>query len=191
MSCLDLKSTGGITAWKQCVGDLIMFKKLALVCTIALVASFAFSQTLEMGTRELILNGNMDFDDEAGNANWSIDAALGYFVADNVEVGPMVRVEYDGDDMGYGLGALAEYNIDLEMALVPFVAVRGHYMFGDAFEDNYVLGEGALGAKVFLSDAVAVSAEVFYYLASEDVFFNNGKWEDDDAGINLGVRCFF
>lgn len=168
-----------------------MFKKLALVCTIALVASFAFSQTLEMGTRELILNGNMDFDDAAGNANWIINAGLGYFVADNVEVGPLVLVGYDGDDMGYGLGALAEYNIDLEMALVPFVAVRGKYMFGDAFEDNHVRGEGALGAKVFLSDAVAVSAEVFYYLASEDVFVNNGKLEDNDAGINLGVRCFF
>lgn len=171
-------------------------KKLALIAMMA-AAVTSFGATLPIDTLELRLGGKLDFNNPQGKVDWLIESGLGYFVFDNIEFGPIVDWGYtgNGNDMGLGLGGFGEANLDLDSFIMPYVAMRLQYCFGQYYrntsEHNYVLWEPAVGSKFFLSESVAIYLELYFDLASEKAFVWGEDAKNNDIGLKTGVRCYF
>lgn len=166
-------------------------KRLAF-CLMLLVAATGFGTPLKQETLELPLIGNLDFDSADGDVEFMVMPGLGYFILDDIEVGGLVGLGYNGQDRGYMLGAFGEINFDLESPVVPFLGIRPSFNFGDYYPENHFYLEGLAGLKFFLSEWVAISTELFYGLANKDVFADiDSGGRNSDAGMRLGVRCFF
>ena len=148
-----------------------------------------------METLELRLGGNMDFNNPQGKVNWLLESGLGYFVFDNIEFGGILDWGYNGNDMGLGLGGFGEYNLDLNMFIMPYLSMRLQYCFGPYYrstaENNYILWEPALGLKFFLSECVAIYSELYFDLASENAFVQGEDAKNTDLGLKAGIRAYF
>jgi hypothetical protein len=174
-------------------------KKLVLIAIMA-AALTGFGATIPMDTLELRLGGQMNFSNPQGNADWRIESGLGYFVFDNIEFGGIVDWQFDGYNMGLGLGAFGEANLDLDSFIMPYLAMRLQYCFklGQYYTDysntsthNYLLWEPAVGLKFFLSEVVAIYSELYFDLASEKAFAKGDDAQNIDFGLKTGVRCYF
>ena len=165
-------------------------KKLVFLA-IMLLAATGFGAMLEAETMELGLSGALDFDNPEGHVGSDIDLGLGYFFWDDIEAGGLVSFGNEGSDLGLGLGVFAEVIFDIDYPVAPFVAASLQYKFGDYFPDSHVLVEGSAGLKFFLTDYLSINGGLVYSLASEDVYVNNGKAENHDAGLRLGLSCYF
>lgn len=143
----------------------------ALLMATALAGAAA---TLPMETWELRLGGAVDFDNPQGKADGLLEAGAGYFIQDNIEVGGLAEWRYDGTDMGGGLGAFGEFNLDLDSFVMPYAGLRLIGRFGDYYQTvaggAYLLVEPAAGLKFFLSENVALYAELVADYASRDAF---------------------
>lgn len=201
-------------------------KKLLVIIAVAMVAGAAWAQTVEptksvaqtlepagdvalkqgtkgnvalkQGMKEVALSGNFD-PDAFDEYNFSLKPAFGVFVIDNVEVG--VRGLWEGskhvDIMG--IQGFAEYNLDLESPLVPFVRVAAGWLGGeldvDGGEDqsnDTASAAGAVGVKYFITDMVALGLDVEYTKATDDIFVSDDDEElqDDNVEVNLALRVF-
>ena len=174
-------------------------KKLALIAMMA-AAMTGFGATIPMDTLELRLGGQMDFSNPQGKADWRVESGLGYFVFDNIEFGGIVDWQFDGYNMGLGLGAFGEANLDLDSFIMPYLAMRLQYCFklGQYYTDysntsahNYLLWEPAVGLKFFLSESVAIYSELYFDLASEKAFAQGTDAQNVDLGLKTGLRCYF
>jgi len=169
-------------------------KKLVLIAMMA-AAVTSFGATLPADTLELRLGGQMDFNNPQGKVDWVVESGLGYFVFDNIEFGGIVDWGYDGNDMGLGLGAFGEANLDLDSFIMPYFAMRLEYCFGQFYrntsEHNYIVWEPAIGSKFFLSESVAVYLELYFDLASEKAYVQGDDAKNNDIGLKTGVRCYF
>lgn len=172
-------------------------KKIALIAMMAAAAVTSFGATLPAETLELRLGGKLDFNDPKGKVNWLIESGLGYFVFDNVEFGGLLDWGFsgDGNNMGLGLGVFGEYNLDLDLYVLPYAAMRLEYCFGPYYretsEHNYLLWEPAVGLKFFLSESVAIYTELYFDLASEKAFTSGEDSKNNDIGLKAGVRAYF
>ncbi|MCA1808988.1 MAG: hypothetical protein ABR497_01400 [Kiritimatiellia bacterium] len=166
-------------------------KKIISLVMLA-VALNGFSAVIQEETMELGLQGQLTFDNYKGKTDFSIYPSLGYFIMDNIQVGGLMGVIYDGHDMGFRLGGFGEINFDTYTAFMPYLAVRLMYDFGSLYKDNYLLIDGAAGMKFFVSPTLAIAAELYYDLASEDVFADNHDGaRNHNAGMRLGLRHYF
>lgn len=167
-------------------------KRYALVTAMVIVFAAAVSaQVVPQDAMELQLAGNVDFQGPSGKAVYDVELGFGYFVLDDIEVGPLLALISDGDEKGFGLGLFGEYNIDVDMSLVPYVGLSAMYINGKVFNENAVQIEGAIGLKFFLAENVAVSGAFVYDYATGDCYYNDGKWQDTDYGLKFGVRAYF
>ncbi|MBI3985766.1 MAG: hypothetical protein HY343_02510 [Lentisphaerae bacterium] len=164
-------------------------KKIVALGMIALMAVTGFA-ALDEGTRELRLDGGMDFESGDGDVETAIDIGYGYFIAKDVELGALVSFIDDGSEYGYGIGGFGELNFDLNTIIVPYIGARMEYFDGDHFARSFVVLEGAAGVKIFLVENVAVSGELVADWATEDVYVNDNDADDTDVGIRLGIRAF-
>ncbi len=167
------------------------FLKTAAAGAILLFAVTGFGAAIQEDTLELGFNGAIDFENFNGKVQTDLALSLGYFVADDIQVGGMADFACQGSDLGWGLGPYGEINFDLNLAIVPFVALRLTANFGDLYISDHLLAEGAGGLKFFLSESVALAAELYYDLASKNVFNNNGREQSSDCGMHFGIRSYF
>ncbi len=165
--------------------------KKIIASIILLSAVSGFGTVLQQDTMEVGLNGGLDFENHDGKVQSAIQLSLGYFVIDDVQVGGIAKFACEGSDIGWGLGPYGEINFDLHSAVVPYVALRLTANFGDLYISDHLLTEGAGGLKFFLSENVALAAELYYDLASKNVFNNNGRDQSSDCGMHFGVRSYF
>lgn len=175
-------------------------KKLMLVLAMALCASIGSAQALDQDSMELSLGGIIDFSGIDGSVDYTVDIAYGYFILDDIEVGPMIGFARAGKYDNFSLGIFGEYNVDFDSPVVPYVAARLSYISAkndyDVGEDkgsnqNAVEFEPAIGLKFFIAENVAVSGEFFYDVASAGVYFNDNDMKKTDYGLKFGVRSFF
>lgn len=165
---------------------------VALAVFACLTAPSVFAQPLEQDTMEVILDGWVDFNTPGGKTGYDIGLGLGYFLFDNFEVGPAFSMAGDGSDNGWGLGGFGEYNFNFDMPLVPYVGAKVFYINGDYYYgESAVEFMGALGLKFFLSENVALGCAFQYYYSTEDVYNNDGEWQNTDYGLAMNVRAFF
>ena len=165
-------------------------KKLVFLSVMFITAT-CFGAMIEAETMELGLSGYLDFDDPDGHVATQVDSNLGYFFLDDVEAGGVASFCNTGSDLGIGLGAFAEAILNINYPVAPFIAASIQYKFGDYFEHNHLLFEGNAGLKFFLTDYLAINGGFVYSLATEDVYINNGEAKNHDAGMRLGLSCYF
>ena len=165
--------------------------KKMIIGGMLLSALTGFGAVLQQDTMEIGLNGAVDFENFNGKVAALGQLSLGYFVIDDVQVGGIANFACEGSNIGWGLGPYGEINFDLDSAVVPYVALRLTANFGDYYQSDHLLAEGAGGLKFFLSENVALAAELYYDLASKNVFNNNGREQSSDFGLHFGVRSYF
>jgi hypothetical protein len=148
---------------------------------------------LDAGTWELTLSGsgasNRDFD--AGNAG--LQASLGVFVLDQLEISGRQNVAYSDNDNFGGTNVSAssslalDYHFDLDR-FQPFVGAAIGYLYGKNTNDTGVFGPEA-GVKFFVKDDTFI-----YGLIQYQFFFHNGDEFDDnfdDGSFVYGVGIGF
>lgn len=165
--------------------------KKIIAITMCVSALTGFGAAIQQDTMEIGLNGSLDFENFNGKVQTQNQLNLGYFVMDDIQVGGIASFACIGSDIGWGLGPYGEVNFDFDSAVVPYVALRVTANFGDYYLSDHLLAEGAGGLKFFLSESVALAAELYYDLASKDVFNNNGRDQSSDFGMHFGVRSYF
>jgi hypothetical protein len=155
---------------------------------------------LRKGTRELTLSGILDFE-QRGNTALDLEGAYGFFIRDYLELGGFAELAGNFDDVfRYGLGAFAEYHLPELTFLqapraMPYIGVDLGLAFvdSDVSEDNAALVfQPRFGVKWFIRDFFAIDTNLFFAVATDDLFLND---EDDldayDVGIQLGIRVYF
>jgi len=153
---------------------------------------------LEKGTKELGFSGYIDFEGPAGGVDIDLDLRYGYFSARHIEIGGFGNYSrtMDGDVVRYGLGGFAEYHMfgrSWARTIPYFGADLG------LFALNWNVGENQnalafvprIGIKWFLRDYVAVDANFYLGLATEDIYINDNSSDKYDFGIKFGLRVYF
>jgi hypothetical protein len=169
-------------------------RKLTCLLAIAALAGASHAATLSKGTRELVVNGMLD-PDGAGGTELNIGVGFGYFVQDNIELGAEGLYQDNGILTTTGLAGFGEYNFDLGTPLVPFVGAKLGW-FNANFDSRHLKDQSAVvvecngGAKYYLAENVALSAQLNVKCASEDIFLNDDKAESVDVNVTLGMRFF-
>ncbi len=166
-------------------------RKIIPALAVIFLAASAFATPIVQDTLELRLGGNVDFDNPNGECDFLFDTGLGYFVVDDIEGGGLVTWAYDGSNFGYGVGGFGEFNLDMDVFIMPYVGLKLQYFFGDFYVENFVNVEFTGGLKFFLSESVAIYSELYYDLASEDTYVNDSEAESYDVGMKFGVRAYF
>lgn len=148
------------------------------------------------GNQELGLSGNIDFEGPTGGVDIDIRGTYGYFISNFLEIGGFGNFsrELDGDVMRYGLGAFAEYHFPVWPRVIPYVGLSLGLQFVDVDfdeDESALIFTPRVGVKWFLRDYFAIDTNLFFALATDDVFVNDGDLDKYDIGINLGLRVYF
>jgi hypothetical protein len=134
---------------------------------------------------DLTLSGTGSNDKDFETFNASATASIGYFVADQLELGlrPSATIGDGGSQHLYNVGAFADFHFDIGK-LVPFVGGNIGYQFGSEIaEDGWSAGPEA-GLKFFLNNTTYVFGIASYQ-------FNLNEGFDSGAfvyGLGLGVK---
>ncbi len=98
----------------------------------------------------------------------------------------------------FRLGGFAEYNIETETNVLPFFGTSLSLVSADLNTEFIDEGEtaGALGlyvgAKFFVTEAMAVSVRAIVETATEDIYVeDDGDVENMDIRLDLGLRFFY
>lgn len=167
---------------------------LAGLLAISISITSAVAAPLAVGTRELRLQGEMDFDGPGGT-ELGIEAGYGYFIADYLEIGGVIGI-FDSDLVSsYGIAGFAEYNFELASeGIVPFAG--GEIGFSsadyDALKSASAVTFGAYaGTKFFVTESLAIAPRLKLEIATDDIYAEKNKLSDFNAGIDVGLRYFF
>ena len=153
---------------------------------------------LEKGTKELGFSGYIDFEGPAGGVDIDLDLRYGSFLSRNIEIGGFGNYSrtMDGDVVRYGLGGFAEYHMfgrSWARTIPYFGADLGLFALNwDSGENQNALAfVPRIGIKWFLRDYVAIDANFYLGLATEDIYINDNSSEKYDLGIKFGLRVYF
>ena len=153
---------------------------------------------LEKGTKELGFSGYIDFEGPAGGVDIDLDLRYGYFSARHIEIGGFGNYSrtMDGDVVRYGLGGFAEYHMfgrSSARTIPYFGADLGLFALNwDSGENQNALAfVPRIGIKYFFRDYVAVDANFYLGLATEDIYINDNSSDNYDFGIKFGLRVYF
>jgi opacity protein-like surface antigen len=175
---------------------------IGIVSVVAAMASAAdVTPNLDQGTKEMRLYGMYDNNTPL---NYQLDLlfGFGYFVRDNIEVGGVLGYQVNDLASTYELGAVGEYNFDLDSSWVPFLL--GGLLWAGTEADDKVFNDphdidaeafvGRLGGgvKYFIRDSLAISLQLNYDLASEGLYPDeDGNLDKDSVKTRLGLRFYW
>lgn len=134
---------------------------------------------------DLTLSGSGSNDKDFRTFSASATAGIGYFVADQLELGlrPSVTIGDGGSEHLYNIGVFADFHFDIGK-FVPFAGGNIGYQFGSEIaEDGWSAGP-EVGLKYFLNNTTYV-----YGIAQYEFNLNEGL--DSGAfvyGLGLGVK---
>jgi len=185
-------------------------KKYLVMALIAGWVSSSYAVRLGEGTQALDLSGNADFT----SASETLNVGYGYFIRDYLEVGGLFNIAHSDALTAFAFGPKAEYNfeLDLPVNVVPFVganvlfqhtkisldtvgtdAESGLPVAVTAHDTHNALSATLYGgAKFFITDAFAISADLALSAATSDVYpKRNHDVGQTDARLELGLRYYF
>lgn len=158
-------------------------------------------QYLKQGTQEVNVQGLVDFD---AQDSYSVDLVTkyGYFIKDNWEIGANVSTDLSKSYKSGTVGMFTEYNFTNSTNFVPYVGiatelVRATYNDRDDNSDSEHFNatamnfKTALGAKYFISNNVAISAEVNYNIATDHFKVSGGDAKDSFTKFLIGTSFYF
>ncbi len=180
-------------------------KKTTLALGLVMASVSAFSQAavlLDKGTQEMSLQGNLNLD-YSDDYQLILDSSYGYFIMDNWEVGGTLGMNMSEHNKRFDLGAFTEYNFTNSTDFVPYVGAAAQfanldYKNGDKQDASWGDGNNsalnfkmALGLKYFVNPSIALSAEVNYNIATDDINVTKDGLEDSFTNIVFGTRFYF
>ncbi|WP_456295699.1 outer membrane beta-barrel protein [Vibrio sp. AK197] len=184
-------------------------KKTTLALGLAMASVSAFSQAavmLEQGTQEVSVQGNLNLD-YSDDYLLVLDSTYGYFITDDWEIGGGLGINMSEHNKRFEFGAFTEYNFTNSTDFVPYVGAAAQfatldYKSGHGFDgdwgsekddgtNNALNFKMALGLKYFVNPNVALSAEVNYNIATDDVNVTKDGLEDSFTNIVFGTRFYF
>ena len=145
--------------------------------------SASAQQYLEAGTWELTLTGSGASNEDADSGSAALQASLGYYVIDQLEVFVRQGVGYaDNDDVQGGTTSVTattsvgvDYHFDLDR-FQPFIGASFGYSYGDADVDETLFAGPEGGIKYFVKD------DTFLYgLVQYQWFFDDAEDIEDNA----------
>lgn len=169
-----------------------MRKWIAVLCTMTL-ASQGSAVMLNQGTKELGVNGGLDFQSVDGT-EFSGEIKLGTFIEYGLEVGGTIQLQESDSVSRVGAAAFGEYNFYTETIWVPFLGASlglANAEIKKAGDETAIVLGVAGGVKVFLAENVALSGQLGIDFATEEIYADDGDAESVDLGITLGLRFFF
>lgn len=169
------------------------------VITILSAPSALAEVTLEKGTQELALQGSLDLD-YVDDYLFVLNTSYGYFIYDKWELGGVLDISMSDSAKQFQFGAFTEYNFTNSTNWVPYVGAAAQVAnlsdvegdFGLDFEDVTALNiKLAGGIKYFINPHVALSAEVNYNIATDDISVTKDGLEDSFTRFIFGTRFYF
>ena len=167
-------------------------KKLSIYAATLALAFSASAVALKQDTQEFRAEGHFD-PETYGGGEFEVSLTYGYFIMDDLEVGG--RIHYLDNDVTslFSLGTFVEYNFDLEREVLPFVGVALDYVTSDTgLENNSAVAlSGYAGVRYFLTENIAIGAQVRLTAASAEVFASeDGGAENTDITVLFGMSYF-
>ena len=145
------------------------------LAAVALMPSAAKAQEygFDAGNWELTLSGSGTNDRDFNSTSFGVDASLGYFFTDNLEVAVRQNVTYSdvGAIKGSAWNGSTDVALDFHFDLgrwQPFVGANIGYAYGDSTNDTWEAGPEA-GVKYFITQSTFVQV-----LAQYEFFFDSG-----------------
>ncbi len=183
-------------------------KALRLLAALAVVAPVVSQAAVQLpaGTQELGVQGYAKL-----GSDWDIylNGSYGFFVRDNWEVGGTANVQVQdlNNALSMRVGVFTEYNFTNHTNWVPYVGAATELgglkidttgtsgdlgQKGDSWALNVKL---AGGVKYFINPNVALTAEVNYNIATDEIF-SGSSYTTDAAkksltNIVFGTRFYF
>ncbi|KPA52312.1 hypothetical protein VT25_11785 [Photobacterium leiognathi subsp. mandapamensis] len=178
---------------------------LGLLVALSVLAPVAAQAAVQLpeGTQEIGVYGKAKL-----GSGWDVNltGSYGYFVQDNWEVGGTTSIHaQDANDAFTGkIGVFTEYNFVNSTNWVPYVGAATQlagltYNEEDGSEGN--IGKDgsswalnvklAAGVKYFINPNVALTGEVNYNIATDDIEFSGDKAKDSLTNIVFGTRFYF
>jgi len=163
-----------------------MNRKLIVTAALALLLAPAISKAgFKQADWDLTLAGAGANDKDFESYSASLSAGIGYFLADQFEVGlrPSAIISDGGSDHVWILPVFADFHFG-DGNVVPFVGANLGYQFGGGTaEDSWSAGpEG--GIKWFLNPTTYVFGIIQYQFSLNEGFDSGGFV----YGLGLGVR---
>ncbi|PSW06626.1 outer membrane beta-barrel protein [Photobacterium lipolyticum] len=178
-------------------------KVVALALTLATFSPLSFSAVeLKEGTQELGLQGSLDLD-YVDEYLFVFNTSYGYFIYDDWELGGVFDGSLSEHNKSINIGAFTEYNFTNTTNWVPYLgaaAQLGTLNFdGGNFsgidldsEDITALNiKFAGGVKYFINQYIAISAEVNYNIATDDISVTKDGLEDSFTRFVFGTRFYY
>ncbi|WEM43104.1 outer membrane beta-barrel protein [Photobacterium sp. DA100] len=171
---------------------------MAVIAVIGAPSAFA-AVTLEQGTQEFALQGSLDLD-YVDDYLFVLNTSYGYFIRNNWEIGGVLDVSMSDSTQQFQLGAFTEYNFTNSTNWVPYLGAAAQVanLSGDDgdfdfdFEDVTALNiKISGGVKYFINPHVAISAEVNYNIATDDINVTKDGVEDSFTRFIFGTRFYF
>jgi opacity protein-like surface antigen len=173
-----------------------MKKIFAVVFTLIVCAGQVHAAALAKGTKELRLQGGIDFD-APGGTDIALKLGYGQFVADYIELGGLVGYSDNDFVTTASVGAFLEYNLETETAFIPYVGGQLEAINSDidvkGADDGFGLSFGMYaGTKFYVTDNLAINGRFIFLAATTDAYLKDGnKGSDTDFTFELGLNFYF
>ena len=178
---------------KNALGLLVAFAVMAPVAAQAAVQ-------LPAGTQELGVQGNAKL---GSDYQVNLNGSYGKFIKDNWELGGTTSINLNEHNKLAKIGVFTEYNFVNSTNWVPYVGAATELAALNYNEDGVGadLGQNgdswalnvklAGGVKYFINPNVALSAEVNYNIATDDIDMTSSKLKNSMTNIVFGTRFYF
>jgi hypothetical protein len=161
-----------------------------LLTLLAVIICLSASAQINQGAVMISAQSNLNFtstdSDGSSSEVFALKAAVGYFVAENFAIGPVLSYEKEGDYTTTGFGLLARYYVNGKLFFgAGYMSNRVKIDFGSYGDAKVTLNAIPLevGYAVFLNPNVSLEPSVGYTIFS-------GDGDGSAFGINIGFGIY-
>ncbi len=154
---------------------------------------------LPMGTQELSLQGSLDLD-YVDDYLFVLNTSYGYFIRDKWEVGGILDASLSKSAKQFQFGAFTEYNFTNQSQWVPYIGLAAQVanLSGDDDDLDFDFSSATAlnmrfsgGIKYFINPKVAISAEVNYNIATDDISITDDGVKKSFTRFYFGTKFYF
>lgn len=170
-------------------------KRIALaIAAAALTVGSVHAVTLAPGTMETRVSGQFDSTTINGSLT-ELNISYGYFFLDNLQAGGRIGF-FDNDNVTlYTVSAFTEYNFEIGSEdWLPYVEGALGLADGDGeggVTEFAVTLQAQAGIKYFLAPNVAISTAVVIDFASDEIYPDEDRYDNNDARLQLAIRYYY
>lgn len=176
-----------------------MKTKTTIILVIAFFMVFAASVSAQemgafsQGKWELTLVGSGSSDESFDGTTLSTEAAIGYFISDNLELVVRQGIAYadrPGDDDWNGS---TRGGIDFHFGfdpLYPFIGANFGMVYGDTVKEQFIAGPEA-GLKCLVNDTTFLFGMIEYQFLFDDADEADDNFDDGRFVYSLGIGFTF